>query len=86
MSTIEFVVEDTFDVPGRAGLLVGGHLGGEVQQGTILRDRLGAEARVVGVEFGTASMLDAGRAALLLARDHGLDLTPGSVLVGVEPD
>lgn len=81
-----FVVQMTFDLQSRAGLLVSGHLQlGRVGPGmTLVQEGTGDRIRILAVEFGTRESIRENRFTLLVDRTAAGNLEPGSVLTGPE--
>ena len=84
MTTARFVVQETFDVAARAGLLVVGTVEGNVTPGTRLVDDQRREVTVLALEFLTPRNREDGTITVLLPRDSGVSLHPGAVLVARE--
>ena len=78
--TVRFVVEQIFDLAGRDGVILSGHLdGGDVAVGTVLRaEASDEEVRVIDIEFHTKP----GRYAIIVDRHGFVPSKVGEVLIG----
>jgi hypothetical protein len=86
MPAVRFIIDTTFDLPGRGGILTPGRLlAGRITAGTVLRsESTGQEVHVLSVEFPTPKQRGTDQVTLLIDRKDLAALTEGAVLISQE--